>query len=91
MQPTYGCGLKAQIFEEINETAVTVMIDLVRRAILFFEPRVIVEAITVESDNANDILNGLIKINISYIVRTTNNRHNIVYPFYFTEGTNVKL
>lgn len=91
MQPTYGCGLKAQIFEEINETAVTVMIDLVRRAILFFEPRVIVESITVESDNANDILNGLIKINISYIVRTTNNRHNIVYPFYFTEGTNVKL
>ncbi|MGZ0020521.1 GPW/gp25 family protein [Nitrosomonas sp. wSCUT-2] len=91
MQPTYGCGLKAQIFEEINETAVTVMIDLVRRAILFFEPRIIVEAITVESDNANDILNGLIKINISYIVRTTNNRHNIVYPFYFTEGTNVKL
>ena len=91
MQPTYGCGLKAQIFEEINETAVTVMIDLVRRAILFFEPRVIVESITVESDNANDILNGLIKINISYIVRATNNRHNIVYPFYFTEGTNVKL
>ena len=91
MQPTYGCGLKAQIFEEINETAVTVMIDLVRRAILFFEPRVIVETITVESDNANDILNGLIKINISYIVRTTNNRHNIVYPFYFTEGTNAKL
>jgi phage baseplate assembly protein W len=90
MQPTYGCGLKTQIFEEINETAVTVMIDLVRRAILFFEPRVIVETITVESDNANDILNGLIKINISYIVRATNNRHNIVYPFYFTEGTNVE-
>ncbi len=51
MQPTYGCGLKSQIFEEINETAVTVMVDLVRRAILFFEPRVIVESIRVDSDN----------------------------------------
>lgn len=91
MQPTYGCGLKSQIFEEINETAVTVMVDLVRRAILFFEPRVIVESIRVDSDNQEDILNGLIKINVTYAVRATNNRHNIVYPFYFTEGTNVKL
>lgn len=91
MQPTYGCGLKSQVFEEINETAVTVMVDLVRRAILFFEPRVIVENIRVNSDNQADILNGLISIEITYIVRATNNRYNIVYPFYFTEGTNVKL
>lgn len=91
MQPTYGCGLKSQVFEEINETAVTVMVDLIKRAILFFEPRVVVENIRVNSGNSEDILNGLIKIDITYIVRTTNNRHNIVYPFYFTEGTNVKL
>lgn len=91
MQPTYGCGLKSQVFEEINETAVTVMVDLIKRAILFFEPRVVVENIRVDSGNSEDILNGLIKIDITYIVRTTNNRHNIVYPFYFTEGTNVKL
>lgn len=90
MQPTYGCGLKAQVFEEINETAVTVMVDLIKRAILFFEPRVVVENIRVDSDNREDILNGQIKIHITYIVRSTNNRHNIVYPFYFTEGTNVK-
>lgn len=91
MQPTYGCGLKSQVFEEINETAVTVIVDLIKRAILFFEPRILVESIRVDSDNSEDILNGLVKINITYIVRVTNNRHNIVYPFYFTEGTNVKL
>ena len=91
MQPTYGCGLKTQIFEEINETAVTFIVALIKRAILFFEPRILVENIRVDSDSSEDILNGLIKINITYIVRVTNNRHNIVYPFYFTEGTNVKL
>lgn len=91
MQHSYGCGLKAQIFEEINETTVTVIVDLIKRAILFFEPRVVVENIRVDSENNEDMLNGLIKINITYIVRATNNRHNIVYPFYFTEGTNVKL
>ena len=76
MQPTYGCGLKSQVFEEISETTITVMVDLVKREVV--------------SDNHEDILNGVIKINITYIVRATNNRHNIVYPFYFTEGTNVK-
>ncbi|SES70659.1 hypothetical protein SAMN05216326_10290 [Nitrosomonas marina] len=91
MQPTYGCGLKAHVFEEIDETEVTVITDLVRRAILFFEPRVIVERIDVDSENENDRANGLIQIHITYIVRSTNNRHNIVYPFYFTEGTNVRI
>ena len=91
MQPTYGCGLKSQVFEEIDESAVTVIIDLIRRAILFFEPRVVVERITVNTTSEEDHRNGLIRIHIDYIVRSTNNRHNIVYPFYLAEGTNVRL
>jgi hypothetical protein len=91
MQPTYGCGLKSQIFDVIDESSSAVMVDLIKRAILFFEPRIKVELITVDSDNSEDLLNGFVKINIAYIIRATNNRYNIVYPFYFTEGTNVKL
>ena len=90
MQPTYGCGLKTHIFEEMNESTVTVISDLVKRAILFFESRVSVERVTVDLENSDDFLEGLVKINILYTVRATNNRHNMVYPFYFTEGTNVK-
>ncbi len=91
MQPTYGCGLKSQVFDVIDESSSAVMVDLIKRAILFFEPRIKVEHITVDSDNSEDLLNGFVKINIAYIIRATNNRYNIVYPFYFTEGTNVKL
>jgi Bacteriophage baseplate protein W len=91
MQPTYGCGLKSQIFEGIDESSTAVIIDLIKRAILFFEPRIKVELITVDFENSEDLLNGFVKINIGYIIRATNNRYNIVYPFYFTEGTNVKL
>ncbi|PSJ18964.1 GPW/gp25 family protein [Nitrosomonas supralitoralis] len=91
MQPTYGCDLKTMVFEELSETNVTVIVDLVKRAILFFEPRVTVEKVSVNSDDLEDTLYGLINIEITYIVRATNNRHNIVYPFYFTEGTNVEL
>ena len=91
MQPTYGCGLHAQVFEIIDESAVTVIIDLIERAILFFEPRITVEQVFVDTDNRDDQLNGLLRIRITYIVRSTNNRHNMVYPFYFSEGTNVRL
>ncbi|MBX3630934.1 MAG: GPW/gp25 family protein [Nitrosomonas sp.] len=91
MQPTFGCGLKSHVFEAIDESAVTVIIDLIRRAILFFEPRISVEHIAVDSENQENQLNGLVRINITYIVRATNNRHNIVYPFYFSEGTNVRI
>jgi len=91
MQPTYGCGLKSHVFDEINQGTITVITDLVKRAILFFEPRVVVERITVNTTSEEDHRNGLIRIHIDYIVRSTNNRHNIVYPFYLAEGTNVRL
>lgn len=90
MQPTYGCGLKSHIFEDMNESSVAVISDLITRAILFFESRVSVESVTVDYENDEDFLEGLVRINILYTVRATNNRHNMVYPFYFTEGTNVK-
>lgn len=91
MQPTYGCGLKLHVFEALNVSTVNIIIDLIERAILFFEPRISVESVLVDYENAEDMLEGLVKINIIYIVRSTNNRHNIVYPFYLTEGTNVKI
>jgi len=91
MQATYGCDLKSQMFEEINESTMAVIIDLIKRAILFFEPRISVERIDINTRNEEDLLNGLVRINIVYIVRSTNNRYNIVYPFYFTEGTNVQV
>ena len=90
MQPTYGCGLKSQVFEEMNESSITVISDLITRAILFFESRVSVENVSVDYENNEYLLNGFVKINILYTVRATNNRHNMVYPFYFTEGTNVQ-
>ena len=39
MQPTFGCGLNALVFENITESSVTKIKELVERAILFFETR----------------------------------------------------
>ena len=86
MQPTYGCGLDGMLFETISEGVVTEIRDLIERAILFFEPRVEVERITVGTGRSVD---GVLDISIEYRVRSTNTRNNIVYPFYFREGTHV--
>jgi len=86
MQPAFGCGLKAMVFESIDESTVTELKDLIERAILFFETRITLDDIYIDTD---DIYEGLIRIHIHYTIRSINTRSNIVYPFYFQEGSAV--
>ena len=88
MQPSFGCGLKSKIYENINESSVTILKDMIKRAILFFEPRVVLESISADTSAAYE---GQLNFLIAYRVISTNTRHNIVYPFYFREGTDVQL
>ena len=53
-------------------------------AIHAFEPRIIVNAIVVDIEQ---IMEGKLLINIDYTIVGTNTRNNIVYPYYFQEGT----
>lgn len=87
MQPAYGCGLNAMVFETINESTVTEIKDIIERAVLFFEPRIILNAVELDD---SQIYNGLLKIRLEYTVRSTNSRSNMVYPFYFREGTQIR-
>lgn len=88
MQPSYGCGLKTLVFEHFSESTVTELKDLVERAVLFFEHRITLNEVDIDAD---ELFQGVIKILLTYTVRTTNTRSNMVYPFYFLEGTNVRL
>lgn len=86
MKPEYGCDLHSLIFEPFNASTESQLTDMITTAILRFEPRIILEKIeAVQSDPYQ----GLVSINIEFTVRITNARDNIVYPFYFKEGTNV--
>ncbi len=87
MQPAYGCGLRALVFETINESTVTEIKDVIERAVLFFEPRITLDSIDV---NTEDTLAGRLLIQLNYTVRKTNTRSNIVYPFYYLEGNRVR-
>ena len=84
MVPDYGCNLEELLFSPLNLSVKTYVIDLIKTAILYHEPRI--DAKKIQIDPADE-LRGVLLINIEYIIRSTNSRRNMVYPFYKEEGT----
>lgn len=83
MQPNYGCGLHRLVFEVVNESTLTEMRSVIEKAVLFFEPRVTLDAVDFDFE---DPLQGVLRIHLAYTVRSTNSRHNMVFPLYMQEG-----
>lgn len=86
MQPSYGCNLRDYQFEPASNTFTGFLIDLIERAILFFEPRIIVEDITITEPADIQLLEGKLLISIDYTIAGTNSRFNYVYDFYLREA-----
>jgi len=86
MQPSYGCNLDQLVFESFNLTIKNYLIELVQNAILYHEARIEVQKISIDE---NFIFEGRLLIEIEYIIRSTNSRFNMVYPFYIEEGTDI--
>ena len=86
MQPKYGCNMNRLVFEPLDTSLQTYMKHLINTAILYFEPRIILNSVQLEA-----LVNeGRIDINLDYTIATTNTRHNYVYPFYKKEGTEIE-
>jgi uncharacterized protein len=88
MQPKYGCNMDEMVFEALTTTTKTIIIDKITTAILYFEPRVDVTSVSMDTTNE---LEGEILVTIEYMVRATNSRFNFVFPFYINEGTELSL
>jgi phage baseplate assembly protein W len=84
MHPSYGCDLRHLVFEMLNQSVVTDIRDTIQRAVRLFEPRIILEDVSVESE---DWFEGVLRIALSYTVISTNTRHNLVYPLYLLQGS----
>ena len=83
MVPDYGCNLDELLFKPLTLTLKTFVIDLIKTAILYYEPRIDPNKIDIDP---TDELEGVLLINLDYTVRATNSRKNMVYPFYEAEG-----
>jgi phage baseplate assembly protein W len=86
--PAFGCDLKSHNFQRLDVGTVTSIQDKIRRAILFFEPRVRMEGIRVARMEEPG---GFLQIEVEYVVVATNSRTNMVFPYYLDEGTDLVL
>jgi uncharacterized protein len=78
MNPTFGASLSGMVHEPMNTTTATYIENLAKTAILYHEPRIDAESVSVQGDE----LEGVLRIVVQYTVRGTNSRFNFVYPFY---------
>lgn len=88
MLPEYGCDLHKMVFESIGSSLITEMKGLIENAVLFFEPRIILNGIDIRPDSNSE---GLLLIDLHYTIRKTNKRSNMVYPYYIIEGNEARF
>jgi uncharacterized protein len=79
MRPDFGCGIHELVFAvNSGETSGRVASE-VRQSLTLWEPRIDLLNVAVRSDESEPTR---LLIQIEYRVRATNNRFNLVYPFY---------
>jgi phage baseplate assembly protein W len=79
MRPAFGCRIWDLLFEPVNANTLGLMSRAAREAVAQWEPRVEVLDVVVTPDPDDQ---ALVRIFITYEIRTTNDRRNLVYPFY---------
>lgn len=78
MRPDFGCAIWELMFDPLNHNTLGLMAHSVREAVGQWEPRIELERVDVTvAPSGVSVL-----IDITYRVRATNDRRNLVYPFY---------
>jgi phage baseplate assembly protein W len=79
MRPDFGCDIHSLVFEPNQPGTLSRAVGMVRDSLLQWEPRIDVLNVDV---TAEPNVSSRILLTISYQVRATNSRFNLVYPFY---------
>lgn len=82
MRPGFGCDAMNYTFGSASESAVSRISGELKRSLTLQEPRIQDVSVVCGEDQP-----GTLTVNIGYTVRSTNNRYNLVYPFYLMEGS----
>lgn len=86
MQPDFGCDIKKLVFEIADTWLVSELNHIIYHALLQYEPRINFIGLTA-ADRSQQA--GVLYVQLTYTIIATNTRHNMVYPFYYLEGTNI--
>ncbi len=79
MRPEFGCRLRDFVFRGGTPDTVAELSEEVRRSLMRWEPRIDVEAVDVYPDPVD---HSVLRIDITYRPKDTNDRRNLVFPFY---------
>ena len=79
MRPEFGCRIHDYVFAPIDPSTRAAVRACVLEALARWEPRIDVNEIDVYPDPYAD---ATLLIDISYTIRATNDKRNLVYPFY---------
>ncbi|MDZ4763510.1 MAG: GPW/gp25 family protein [Chloroflexota bacterium] len=79
MRPDFGCEIHSLIFDPINDETAVVAERYVREAILLWEPRIDLKAVTVKPGDS-DL--GEMWIDITYQIKGYYEPRSLVIPFY---------
>ena len=79
MRPEFGSRLRDYVFRSATVDTAAELANEVQNALLRWEPRVVCEAVnvTVDPEERNRFY-----IDVYYTVKGTNDRRNLVFPFY---------
>lgn len=85
MRPEFGCNLMQMVYENMDNSLYSALKDDIKNAITLYESRIDVANIRLDEE----MKEGVIYIEVEYIIRVTNSRQNLVFPFYVTQGTQI--
>jgi len=83
MRPDFGCGIHDLVFAPNSPGTAGRVAGEVREALVQWEPRIDLLDVKARADGQSG---ERLLIEIDYRVRATNNRFNLVYPFYLEGG-----
>jgi hypothetical protein len=81
--PQFGCGIHEYTFETMDFTTVSAMKQEIELALVMWEPRIEDIEVVIDTEQQQE---GVVLIQIGYVVRSTNNPFNLVFPYYINEG-----
>ncbi len=83
MRPEFGSGIREAVFAPMNTSTMGLVRHHVTEALGWWEPRIDVQDVIVQPSPDQD---GLLVVSISYVIKSTNDQRNLVFPFYVIPG-----
>jgi len=83
MRPEFGCRIHEYLFASADSETANAITREVRGALQRWEPRINVTDVVVSFDTLD---HTLLYIDVRYSIKATNDRRNLVFPFYVIPG-----